>query len=165
MEFGTHGDGKRATCKHDGTPWTVSDRARATLVAKEPDLPFRGALCEVRGDWKVYKECFNFPAWGTLEGITPPHISLRICTPRPQEEPPPQEEGHNHGSGGGGEGRREGDHTGICWRCDCTPVGIRNVGSDKSWRQNRRTTWGFLRKVEGEQHQAVSFYSMHRGSP
>ena len=105
--WNTLATGKRATCRHDGTPWEVSDRARAKLAAKKPDLPFRAALCEVRGDWKFYKECFNFPAWKTLEGITPTHISLRIYTPRPQEEPPPQEEGHNHGSGGGG-GREEG---------------------------------------------------------
>ena len=73
--------GKRATSRHDGTHWKASDVARAKLAAKEPDLPFRAALCEVRGDWKFYKECFDFPAWNTLKGITPTHISLRICTP------------------------------------------------------------------------------------
>ena len=73
--------GKRATCRHDRTPWKASDMARAKLAAKEPDLPFRAALCEVRGDWKFYKECFDFPAWNTLAGITPTHISLRKCTP------------------------------------------------------------------------------------
>ena len=73
--------GKRATCRHDRTPWKASDMARAKLAAKEPDLPFRAALCEVRGDWEFYKECFDFPAWNTLKGITPTHISLRICTP------------------------------------------------------------------------------------
>ena len=47
--------GKRATCRHDNTPWKASDKARAKLAAKEPDLPCRAALCEVRGDWKFYK--------------------------------------------------------------------------------------------------------------
>ena len=72
--------GKRATSRHNGDHWKASDKARAKLAAKEPDLPFRAALCEVRGDWKFYKECFDFPAWNTLKGITPTHISLRICT-------------------------------------------------------------------------------------
>ena len=90
--------GKRATCRHDGTPWNATDSARAKLAAKEPDLPFRAALCEVRGDWKFYKECFDFPAWNTLQGIIPIHISLRICMP------PSLRGGCKQGGGKGGEG-------------------------------------------------------------
>ena len=32
-------------------------------------LGFQALLCEVRGDWKFYKECFNFPGWNTVSGI------------------------------------------------------------------------------------------------
>ena len=31
--------------------------------------PWRGALCQVRGDWAFYKECFNF--MGFLQGVLP----------------------------------------------------------------------------------------------
>ena len=59
---------KRATCRHDRSPWQASDRKRAKQVVSRPYLPVRACLGEVKGDWKVYKECFNFPAWNTLAG-------------------------------------------------------------------------------------------------
>ena len=40
-------------------------------------LGFQALLCEVRGDWKFYKECFNFPGWNTFSGI----CWLCDCTP------------------------------------------------------------------------------------
>ena len=91
--------GKRATCRHDGTPWNASDSARAKLVAKEPEVPFRAALCEIRGDWKFYKECFDFPAWNTLQGIIPIHIYRYVYVRHP-----PQEDGCKQGGGEGGGG-------------------------------------------------------------
>ena len=63
------GSGKRATCRHDGSAWLHSDSKRAKLAANTPDFGFKAALGEVRGDWKFYKEVFNFPGWNTLEGI------------------------------------------------------------------------------------------------
>ena len=47
--------GRRATCRHDNTPWRASDTARGKLAAKEPNLTSRAALCEVRGDWDFDK--------------------------------------------------------------------------------------------------------------
>ena len=60
--------GKRATCRHDRSPWQASDRKRAKQTASRPDLPVRACLAEVKCDWNVFKGCFNFPAWNTLAG-------------------------------------------------------------------------------------------------
>lgn len=60
--------GKRATSRHDRSPWQASDRKRAKKAVSTPDIPVRACLAEVKGDWKFYKECFNFPAWNTLAG-------------------------------------------------------------------------------------------------
>ena len=128
--------GRRATCRHDNTPWRASDAARGKLAAKEPNLTFRAALCEVRGDWKFYKECFNFPAWNTLAGITPTHTYRHVYVRRLLKRRSVIK-----------EGARQGDHAGICWRCDCTPDQIRNVGLDAPWRQHRRAIWEFLRML------------------
>lgn len=53
--------------RHDGTPWATSDSKRQRNSGKP--LGVRGALVEVRGDWKFLKECFGFPAWNTESGI------------------------------------------------------------------------------------------------
>ena len=51
------------TCRHDGSAWEQSDKCRRTA------RPFlRGALVEVRQDWKFAAEVFGFPAHNTLEG-------------------------------------------------------------------------------------------------
>ena len=60
--------GKRATCRHDNSPWQASDRKRAKQTASRPDLPVRACLAEVKGDSKFFKECFDFPAWNTNAG-------------------------------------------------------------------------------------------------
>ena len=44
--------------------------------------------------------------------------------------------------------RRNTHVVGICWRCDCTPDQLRNVGADAAWRRNRRTTWDLLRMLK-----------------
>lgn len=46
--------------RHDGTPWIVTDKYRATCSGP---LCVRGALLQCRGDWAFFKEVFNFPAW------------------------------------------------------------------------------------------------------
>ena len=38
-------------------------------------------------------------------------------------------------------------HTGICWRCNCTPSTLRDVGLDADWRASRRNTWDLLRAL------------------
>ena len=38
-------------------------------------------------------------------------------------------------------------HTGICWRCNCTPSTLRDVGLDADWRTSRRDTWDLLRAL------------------
>ena len=38
-------------------------------------------------------------------------------------------------------------HTGICWRCNCTPETLRDVGLDADWRASRRKTWDLLRAL------------------
>ena len=53
--------------RHDGTPWAPTDTKRRRLAGK--DMRVRGALVEVRGDWKFMKECFGFPGWNTEQGI------------------------------------------------------------------------------------------------
>ena len=38
-------------------------------------------------------------------------------------------------------------HTGICWRCNCTPSTLRDVGLDADWRASRRNAWDLLRAL------------------
>jgi len=51
------------SCRHDGTPWEKTD-----LHRKKPRELIKGALVEVRQDWKFAAETFGFPAhnsnWG-----------------------------------------------------------------------------------------------------
>ena len=67
--------------RHDGTAWHASDSCR---VSARPLL--RGALVEVRQDWKFAAEVFGFPAHNTADGIcwtckcTPQEVQgLSIC--------------------------------------------------------------------------------------
>ena len=53
--------------RHDGSPWSASDNWRAKLSSKP--LGIHGLLVEIRGDWKFYKETFQFPGWNTKSGI------------------------------------------------------------------------------------------------
>ena len=55
--------GRWPTCRHDGSAWNHSDNCRRTA---RPLL--RGALVEVRQDWKFAAEVFGFPAHNTKEG-------------------------------------------------------------------------------------------------
>jgi len=67
--------GQWPTCRHDSSEWLASDKCRRTA------RPFvRGALVEVRQDWKFASEVFGFPAYNTAEGCcwackcTPPEV-------------------------------------------------------------------------------------------
>ena len=68
--------GKYPHHRHDGRAWLQSDAARRRSASS--DLPLKAALVEVRGDWKFYKEVFNFPAWNERAGI----CWLCTCTPQ-----------------------------------------------------------------------------------
>ena len=37
--------------------------------------------------------------------------------------------------------------SGICWRCSCTPEGLRQVGLDAPWRQEPLDHWGLLARM------------------
>ena len=55
--------GRWPACRHDGSEWNAKDKCRKTA------RPFpRGALVEVRQDWKFANEVFGFPAHNTAEG-------------------------------------------------------------------------------------------------
>ena len=58
--------GVRPGARHDNSKWLESDVRRAKNRNKP--LGVRGAMCEVRGDWKFYNEVFGFPAWNTGGG-------------------------------------------------------------------------------------------------
>ena len=49
------------SCKHDGTPWGPGDVGRALLGGIL--LPFRIALCFIKGDWAEYSGTWGFPMW------------------------------------------------------------------------------------------------------
>ena len=56
-------------CRHDGAAFWKSDQKRKKLYEnKDYELGVRGTLVEVRGDWKMYKEIFKFPAWNQKVG-------------------------------------------------------------------------------------------------
>ena len=72
--------GRWPTCRHDGSDWNDTDKCRKTA------RPFpRGALCEVRQDWKFATEVFGFPAHNTAEGncwackCTPEKVPGGVC--------------------------------------------------------------------------------------
>ena len=62
------------TARHDASPWLQSDKCR---VSARPLL--RGALVEVRQDWKFAAEVFGFPSHNTAEGC------CWACTCKPDE--------------------------------------------------------------------------------
>ena len=74
--------GRWPTRRHDGTPWNASDKCREKA---RPLL--RGALVEVRQDWKFAVEVFGFPAHNTVEGCcwkctcTPQEVFLLVMGP------------------------------------------------------------------------------------
>jgi len=47
--------------RHDGLPWTERDGHRASLAGKR--LGFRGAVCQLRGDWAEFCERLGLPTW------------------------------------------------------------------------------------------------------
>ena len=54
-------------CRHDGGPWRPTDtqrRRRAGQVLKN-----RALLVQLTGDWKMYKDIFQFPQHNELHGI------------------------------------------------------------------------------------------------
>ena len=58
--------GKYPSCRHDGAAWGPQDKRRSGLSG---NLPAKGILCEVRGDWDWLNSWLNFPAWNTGSGM------------------------------------------------------------------------------------------------
>ena len=87
--------------RHDGSDFSKADARRATSAGQP--LGIRGALVEVRGDWKMFAEVFGFPKWNNSAGL--------------------------------------------CWRCNCTPDQITDVGSNASWRRTRTAHWELIAKI------------------
>ena len=62
--------GAHPRAMHDRDDWYASDNARA----KQAGAPLsangdaKATLVQTRGEWKYYKEIFNFPAWNTKAG-------------------------------------------------------------------------------------------------
>ena len=52
--------------RHDGTAWRKSDKARSVLHGQ---LPAKGILAEVRGDWDWLNSWLNIPAYNTNSGM------------------------------------------------------------------------------------------------
>ena len=63
--------------RHDGTPWSPQDskRRQKSLSA----MAFPAFLVEVRGDWAMRKEVFNFPGWRDKKGC------CHLCKCKPEE--------------------------------------------------------------------------------
>jgi len=53
--------------RHDNAGWRATDNARSKVAGTS--LRYRCCLCEVRGDWKFYAECFHFKTWNYSQGI------------------------------------------------------------------------------------------------
>ena len=52
---------KYPNSRHDGSAWQKHDGIRSKNAGK--DMNVSAFLCEVRGDWAMYKETFQFPGW------------------------------------------------------------------------------------------------------
>jgi hypothetical protein len=59
------GEKQWPTCRHDGSPWNLSDGWRS----KKSSLDVRAVLMEVRGDWDMFKKIFRFPQHNEVKGI------------------------------------------------------------------------------------------------
>jgi hypothetical protein len=49
------------TARHDGAVWTSGDAYRQRLQGRP--LGLTATVCEVRGDWAMFKEVLSFPSW------------------------------------------------------------------------------------------------------
>jgi hypothetical protein len=58
--------GTHSSQRHDNTAFNKTDSKRAKMKGKP--LNVTGVLCEVRGDWKMFKDIFRFPGWNELAG-------------------------------------------------------------------------------------------------
>ena len=65
------------SARHDGSFWHPGDKKRSTFNGKA--LPFTAFLLEVRGDWAMTKEVFQFPGWRDKQG------SCHLCLCKPIE--------------------------------------------------------------------------------
>ena len=52
--------------RHDGSPWRASDSQRKAAAGKPLGCP--ALLCQVTGDWKMYKQVFRFPQHNEVRG-------------------------------------------------------------------------------------------------
>ena len=59
-------DGQFPSTRHDGAPWKKSDKATARLKGQ---LPAKGSLSEIRGDWDWLKGWLQFPTYHTRSGV------------------------------------------------------------------------------------------------
>ena len=75
--FESLASGRWPTARHDGAVFDATDAKRKKRAGAE--LPLRGALVEVRGDWSFLKESFGFPAWNEGAGM------CWLCRCRPEE--------------------------------------------------------------------------------
>ena len=67
--------GEHWSQRPDGKPWQSGDSKRKRDASKP--LGVRACLCEVRGDWKFYKEIFRFPQFNEKAGC----CWICRCTP------------------------------------------------------------------------------------
>lgn len=58
--------GQFPVARHDGSPWLSSDKHRAQLHG---ELPAKGTLAEIRGDWDWLNSWFNIPTYNTKSGM------------------------------------------------------------------------------------------------
>ena len=58
--------GKMPECRHDGAPWCAADAKRKRLGGT--DLGCAALLCQVTGDWKMFKDVFRFPQHNEVAG-------------------------------------------------------------------------------------------------
>jgi hypothetical protein len=49
--------------RHDGSDWKTSDELRRSFSGSA--LGFRGAICQVRGDWAEFSKTWGFASWQT----------------------------------------------------------------------------------------------------
>jgi hypothetical protein len=56
-------DGCFPSSRHGGGEWKVSDDLRRSFA--ERPLGFRGAICQVRGDWAEFSKTWGFASWQT----------------------------------------------------------------------------------------------------
>eukprot|EP00959_Pyramimonas_sp_CCMP1952_P014908 315533-Pyramimonas_sp.AAC.1 len=78
----------------DSLPFRKSDKGMVEKHSERGRLVLRGVLCQIKGDWEIFKEALRLPGWRgagrcSRREIKLPEVTGKRMLPRPVPRPPP----------------------------------------------------------------------------